>query len=502
MNKPPRITLSMIVKNEEKYLRECLESVKGIADEIIIVDTGSTDNTINIAGEFGAVVYNYEWINNFSAARNYALSKSTGDWILYLDADERLSNSSAGELKKIVRQNDLTGCRCLVSSLNDVTGKPNYMRYARLFRNNPNIKFTGAVHEQIDDSLRENGYKIIDADIEIIHVGYNVSNGELKKKALRNLSILKEEYKKSKSAYNMFQLANTYSILQEFESANKYYLMSVENGALSGEYKAHAYLNLSDCEFKKHNLDGALKYLNEGLQSDASNVLLNLLAADIFFRLNKKNESLEYCRKAFAENKKISSGKSKSALAVGVNPEAILFKGIYYSLLVRDEDKLNYFLNELQNENRDHAILFIKLINGQMFSSADKEKIVKALSTDNIDTFLFLIEKYRDKQTALEILKSARSSFSGSSKFLKSLGVLYSENNLNAEAKNSLEESLSLEEKDPASVFYLISVLIQNNQTDKIPDLLLFAEKEFGRIPEFNSNFEILKQKLSVLFKN
>ncbi|WP_337872164.1 glycosyltransferase family 2 protein, partial [Ignavibacterium sp.] len=82
-----KITLSMIVKNEERYLEDCLNSVKNVFDEIIIVDTGSTDNTLKIAEKFNAKVFHFDWINDFSAARNFALSKSTGEWILYLDAD-------------------------------------------------------------------------------------------------------------------------------------------------------------------------------------------------------------------------------------------------------------------------------------------------------------------------------------------------------------------------------------------------------------------------------
>ena len=79
----PKLTLSMIVKNEEQYLHGCLKSVKDVADEIIIVDTGSTDSTKDIASSFGAKIYDFDWIDDFSAARNFALEKSTGDWILY-----------------------------------------------------------------------------------------------------------------------------------------------------------------------------------------------------------------------------------------------------------------------------------------------------------------------------------------------------------------------------------------------------------------------------------
>ncbi len=119
----PRLTLSMIVKNEEKYLRDCLESVKDIADDIVIVDTGSTDYTKEIAKEFNAKVFHFDWINDFSAARNYALKKSEGDWILYLDADERLDKDSLEELKNIIKTNLKIGYYCTVKSFDDNNGR-------------------------------------------------------------------------------------------------------------------------------------------------------------------------------------------------------------------------------------------------------------------------------------------------------------------------------------------------------------------------------------------
>ena len=347
----PKITLSMIVKNEEKYLPDCLQSIKNVVDEIILIDTGSSDNTINIAEEFGALIFNYNWVNDFSAARNYALSKSTGDWILYLDADERLSPKSFYQLRNVIASNDLLGCRCIVNNIDEINGKPKFMRYTRLFHNSSNIKFTGKIHEQIDNSLIENGYKILDTDIEIIHTGYNVSTDELKKKANRNLEILKVEYERNKSSYNTYQLANTYSILENYEKANQYYKLSLDRSELNNEHKAFVYLNLSDYEYRKHNLNKAVEFLGTGLNNDPSNSLLNLLASEIFFRKNKISDSLEFCKKALRENKKVLTAKSKSTLTVGIKNEKIISKGIYYSILSSNEIEIEYFLEELQKEN-------------------------------------------------------------------------------------------------------------------------------------------------------
>ena len=97
-----KINLVMIVKNEERSLRKCLESAKPIVDEIIIADTGSNDRSLEIAREMGAQVFEFSWVNDFSAARNFALSHSDADWNLVLDADEYLRPASRKQLEKIL----------------------------------------------------------------------------------------------------------------------------------------------------------------------------------------------------------------------------------------------------------------------------------------------------------------------------------------------------------------------------------------------------------------
>ena len=92
-NRKPRLSVCMIVKNEERFLGQCLASVKDIADELIVIDTGSTDRTVEIAREHGAQVGYFEWCNDFAAARNASIAPATGDWILFLDADEELSSA-------------------------------------------------------------------------------------------------------------------------------------------------------------------------------------------------------------------------------------------------------------------------------------------------------------------------------------------------------------------------------------------------------------------------
>ena len=100
------LSLCMIVKNEENTLGRCLESVKDIVDEIIIVDTGSTDNTIKIAEKYGAEIFFYKWDNSFANARNYSLSKASKDWILIMDADDELKGEDKDKVIKLINNED------------------------------------------------------------------------------------------------------------------------------------------------------------------------------------------------------------------------------------------------------------------------------------------------------------------------------------------------------------------------------------------------------------
>lgn len=144
-----RIGVSMIVKNEEYMLPECLESVRGF-DEIVIVDTGSTDRTVEIAEKYG-VVHHFEWIDDFSAARNYSLSKCTADWILIIDADERL-RSSVKDVRKAVKS---AGKKNFVTVNVDMCpgesfDKPDYtQRSLRIIKRSEDIRYGRKIHNSL-----------------------------------------------------------------------------------------------------------------------------------------------------------------------------------------------------------------------------------------------------------------------------------------------------------------------------------------------------------------
>jgi O-antigen biosynthesis protein len=197
------LSLCMIVKNEEVHIAKCLASVKPVVDEMIVVDTGSTDRTIDIARSFGAHVYTFEWTNDFSEARNFSLSKAAGDWILVLDADEVVSARDYDLLVKVIetRGSDPTGysitTRNYVESVNIKGWTANdgvYQqeeagtgwhpsRKVRMFTNDKRIRFDGRIHELVEPSLNILGITPRECNIPIHHYGHldvtnTISKGE------------------------------------------------------------------------------------------------------------------------------------------------------------------------------------------------------------------------------------------------------------------------------------------------------------------------------------
>ncbi|MTJ08419.1 tetratricopeptide repeat protein [Anabaena sp. UHCC 0204] len=171
-----RLSLCMIVKNEEIALPKCLGSVKNFVDEIVVLDTGSTDKTPQIAQQFGAKVHYFAWNNNFSAARNEALKYVTGDWILVLDADETLTPEIMPLLKAVISKEEYIAINLVRQEVGS-TQSP-YSLVSRLFRNHPDIYFDRPYHALIDDSItailnKEPTWQIgYLPGVAILHTGY------------------------------------------------------------------------------------------------------------------------------------------------------------------------------------------------------------------------------------------------------------------------------------------------------------------------------------------
>lgn len=179
----------MIVKNEEATLSRCLESAAGWVDEIVIVDTGSTDATLSIAKKCAAKTSTFTWVDDFSAARNASLEKATGDWILWLDADDVLPEDTAFRLRTMINSvNEHIGGIAMEYHTKDSLFDSNLLR-AALFRNSPSIRFHGRVHEQLEFP----NLQVLVTDCVINHLPQKQSKTEAAQKNEYYLTLLQKE---------------------------------------------------------------------------------------------------------------------------------------------------------------------------------------------------------------------------------------------------------------------------------------------------------------------
>ncbi|WP_077624194.1 glycosyltransferase family 2 protein [Sediminibacillus massiliensis] len=215
----PGLSVCMIIYNEEVNLKRCLSSIKNIADEIVIVDTGSTDNSIEVAKSFQALVISHEWGEDFSAARNLALEKATKEWILVMDADEVLQDD---QITTYMENNDVDGYFVrFINFYGQYEENSFFIDYAcRLFRNHPSIRFQGLIHEEVTTSLKAYGWQIGNSDITLHHYGYLHTNEEKQKKHERNLSIIKKALtENTKDSRLNYALGVEYMQAEKYEDA-------------------------------------------------------------------------------------------------------------------------------------------------------------------------------------------------------------------------------------------------------------------------------------------
>jgi len=198
-SKVQSLSVCLIVKNEEQFLAQCLKSVRGFAAQIVVVDTGSTDRTVEIAREFGAEIYSFAWCDDFAAARNAALEHATGDWILMLDADEELPADQHARLVADLKRADVIAHRLPLAGC----GQEAEGRYfvPRLFRNAPGVFYYSRIHEQVFPSLVKCGMawelKTAIGTAQLLHHGYAKEIVRDRNKIERNLRLLRqavEEY--------------------------------------------------------------------------------------------------------------------------------------------------------------------------------------------------------------------------------------------------------------------------------------------------------------------
>lgn len=263
------VSLCMIVKNEEKNIRQCLDSVCCLVDEIIVVDTGSTDATSSICSEYGARIIPFTWCDDFAAARNIGIEASSCDWILCMDADENLRLNANGTLQALLEKQNFAVFRIPMIHYYgpEPCGEERSYRSTgiRLFRNTPSFRFTGRIHEHLLLGNMDQDIGFL-PDICIRHFGY--MDAYLAKKSGRNLYLLLEENKlRPNDPWIFYHLAVEYYHLEEYSVCLDYINKSLAvflasnqlPPALLYKLKYHLLLNTKNLKAAYNGIDKAVQ---------------------------------------------------------------------------------------------------------------------------------------------------------------------------------------------------------------------------------------------------
>lgn len=266
----PMLSVCMIAKDEEENIGRALRSVCGVAGEIILVDTGSTDNTVPIARSYGAKVYQIPWGADFSAARNESLAHATGDWILVLDADEAVSQEFRRNILKRLRA--VHGVDALSQPLINIVNGQEQDRVSvlRLFRNRAAYRFEGRVHEQVHPSILRAGGKIGKEPTAILHYGYSSAESLRKGRRRRNRELLEAGYRENPERVDYwYHLGHEALIAKDFAAA-EFWLRKVMVEAPSSAFVPLSALLLAQGLMELGRYGEAWSAVNIGLTSPRS----------------------------------------------------------------------------------------------------------------------------------------------------------------------------------------------------------------------------------------
>ncbi len=300
------ISLCMIVKNEAHRIQECLDAIKGLVDEMVVVDTGSTDQTIALAKQSGAKVFRFKWENDTASARNFGLRKAKYEWILVMDADEFIAESDFDKIRDNIQDKTFDGFvfkqRSYTDNSDTENWRPNDFSYPksnpyagffdlsviRLFRNRPDIKYTDHAHELIEKSMKDRPKKNI--DIPIHHFGIADGRISSKEKDAHYLNLLLEDLKDDPESFKTnFLLGRQYYQTNQLDKS----IFHLKKAVTLRPYDTGAYHNLGNALIKNGNHTLALEYLNQGVKTNPNYEELFYCMAIAYFYLERIDKAIE-----------------------------------------------------------------------------------------------------------------------------------------------------------------------------------------------------------------
>lgn len=538
------ISACMIVKNEEELLPNCLESIRSWVDEIIIVDTGSTDKTVEIAESYGAKIYHQEWTKDFSFHRNYSISKATSDWIFIIDADEEFVIEDLPALRQAAAQDDYHLISFNVFNYNKETGQnSSFLHSVRMFRRESEYRYDGIVHNQLMFDPTE---QILRLGISIRHYGYDLSPEKMKAKLARSRELLEQQLIDDPDncfvRYNYVQLLrsqdshpdkNTCQLMLkhatkavELAKVDKKYGEAVE--LMSLHQLATTHISLFEYDKAKECCEKALK-----IKPDFLDALLTMAHAYSGLRDFEKGEL--YYNKFLDIRKNYDETAEKINLIqvyVGATHLGYYGLGLIYELRAELERAEEYYLKAIGHLDtfqdvlprlariyldRKDSELALKFINKHLELQPDSDiaHLYKseyfALTNNKIETDLYLNKALDLTTDNVEVYDRASSYLFNLGDFKRSIPVLEKLIKLMPDSQAGLRDLASCYyntgDFENASVYYIRYLEKNNDDFAIINDLANCyykltdyqkAEESYSKALEYNSNLNLIYRNLGL----
>ncbi len=471
----PTLSLCMIVKDEEKFLPICLESVKDHVDEIIIVDTGSTDRTVEIATKYNAKIYHHPWENSFSKARNYSLKYATCDWIMWIDADEEVNKNDAHKLKDVIRDDEVDVI-CLPMFNRPIGGKAVSTFIAeKIFRNHIGIHFEGIVH----NSLKHSGLTKKE-NIRLNHYGYNQGDKQMEKKFKRTSSLLKLQIKDDPDnptphhylAISCLERHRYEECIKEAMEAIRLFELKNSNS----QFSLLSYYTACVAFYQTNDLDNAEKYALKATKLFPDYLDAHCILTSIYFLRKEYDKCTEETNKYLELLESLNSDPSKAMF--------IPYNTLQDAWLAHTRMAINYFEQNNDGEGMQSLKSAIEsadsvykpyLTIGKHFTEHDNLKMAERFLCDGLkhdpenkemkyylaDTF----EKSDSSDKALKLFRSILEDNEDETLAEYRIGLLHAKHNRFEEAIKSFK---SVTNKEPEHFDALLNMAITYEKTGKI----------------------------------
>ena len=487
----PTISLCMIVKNEEKLLPQCLDSVRDYVDEMVVVDTGSTDKTVEIARSYGAKIFFHPWEGDFSKHRNQSISYATRDWIFILDADEFLLPECGKTVRESIEDEAIDSVYAVVKNAFDKGRGEAVSNSIRIFRNNGAIHYEGRVHNRV---VGEKASKLY--PITIFHEGYNLPPEQSHKKFLRTTKLLKQEIQEDPQHPRAYHyLAASYLSENMYDEAIDVAMKAIKL-AEANDYHDFIYLwshFIAGISYLKTNkVDEAEEVCLRAINKSPKHLDSHYLLTIIYFDKKNWDKSFHHSSEYFALLDRIQKtpGEFGPMVHNTINHQwrVHLHRGFAFTELGKQEEAREAFSRALSlcdDKGEYYKLLATLNMRHSEFSRAEGH-LLEALKYNPDDEELYrngaqIYQKLGDREKEATFLKETLKRDSDDMDSAFRLGTIYLEENCYVEAGHLLKRVIA---KNPSHSGALINLGVLAKRSGDLDSALRYLEKALQETPD------------------